>query len=139
MSEPSFKSGSVTEWFKVTVLKTVVGKPTVSSNLTASATSRDVAQSGRAPALGAGGRWFESSYPDHLILFCITCSHRLTVRTLVFHTSNRGSIPRASTNFLGYSVIGNTADFDSVIQGSSPCTPAKPSWAHSSTGRATDF
>ena len=27
----------------------------------------------------------------------LKCSHRLTVRTLVFHTSNRGSIPRAST------------------------------------------
>ena len=26
---------------------------------------------------------------------------------------------------LGYGVIGNTADFDSAIQGSSPCTPAK--------------
>lgn len=25
---------------------------------------RDVAQSGRAPALGAGSRWFESSRPD---------------------------------------------------------------------------
>ena len=27
---------------------------------------RGVAQPGRAPALGAGGRWFESSRPDHL-------------------------------------------------------------------------
>lgn len=26
---------------------------------------RDMAQSGRALALGARGRWFESSYPDH--------------------------------------------------------------------------
>ena len=25
---------------------------------------RGVAQLGRAPALGAGGRWFESSHPD---------------------------------------------------------------------------
>ena len=25
---------------------------------------RDVAQSGSAPALGAGGRWFKSTYPD---------------------------------------------------------------------------
>ena len=32
---------------------------------------RDVAQPGSAPASGAGGRWFESSHPDHLfpILF----------------------------------------------------------------------
>ncbi len=29
-------------------------------------TSRGVAQPGSAPALGAGGRWFESSRPDHL-------------------------------------------------------------------------
>ena len=28
-------------------------------------TSRGVAQPGSAPALGAGGRWFESSRPDH--------------------------------------------------------------------------
>ena len=28
--------------------------------------SRGVAQPGSAPALGAGGRWFESSRPDHL-------------------------------------------------------------------------
>lgn len=28
-----------------------------------------VAQLGRAPALGAGGRWFESSHPDHLQQF----------------------------------------------------------------------
>lgn len=27
--------------------------------------SRGVAQLGRAPALGAGGRWFKSSHPDH--------------------------------------------------------------------------
>ncbi len=27
--------------------------------------SRGVAQPGSAPALGAGGRWFESSRPDH--------------------------------------------------------------------------
>ena len=26
---------------------------------------RGVAQLARAPALGAGGRWFESSHPDH--------------------------------------------------------------------------
>ena len=26
---------------------------------------RGVAQSGSAPAWGAGGRWFESSHPDH--------------------------------------------------------------------------
>ena len=32
--------GSVTEWFKVPVLKTGVGKPTVSSNLTASAINK---------------------------------------------------------------------------------------------------
>tara|TARA_R110002060_G_scaffold13036_4_gene18577 strand:- start:226 stop:378 length:153 start_codon:yes stop_codon:yes gene_type:complete len=32
--------GSVTEWFKVPVLKTGVGKSTVSSNLTASAIPR---------------------------------------------------------------------------------------------------
>ena len=30
-----------------------------------SASCRGVAQSGSAPALGAGGRWFESSRPDH--------------------------------------------------------------------------
>ena len=29
---------------------------------------RGVAQLGRAPALGAGGRWFESSHPDSTIL-----------------------------------------------------------------------
>ena len=34
------------------------------------------------------------------------CSHRLTVRTLVFHTSNRGSIPRASTNICRDGGIG---------------------------------
>jgi hypothetical protein len=28
---------------------------------------RDVAQSGSAPALGAGCHWFESSYPDHTV------------------------------------------------------------------------
>ena len=28
---------------------------------------RGVAQFGSAPALGAGGRWFESSRPDHLL------------------------------------------------------------------------
>ena len=27
---------------------------------------RDVAQSGRAPRSGRGGRWFKSSRPDHL-------------------------------------------------------------------------
>jgi hypothetical protein len=27
--------------------------------------SRGVAQSGSAPVLGTGGRWFESSRPDH--------------------------------------------------------------------------
>ncbi len=33
------------------------------------------------------------------------CSHRLTVRTLVFHTSNRGSIPRASTKLGKYDML----------------------------------
>ena len=28
-------------------------------------------------------------------------------------------------NMLGHSVIGNTMDFGSIIQGSSPCAPAK--------------
>ena len=28
---------------------------------------RDVAQSGSAPQWGCGGRWFESSRPDHLL------------------------------------------------------------------------
>ena len=30
--------------------------------------TRGVAQSGRAPAWGAGGRWFESNRPDQLLL-----------------------------------------------------------------------
>ena len=34
--------GEVTEWFKVTVLKTVVGQLTASSNLALSATLNDV-------------------------------------------------------------------------------------------------
>ncbi len=32
--------------------------------------SRGVAQSGSAPALGAGGRWFESTRPDQEIVRC---------------------------------------------------------------------
>ena len=36
--------------------------------------------------------------PPRLI---IECSYRLTVRTLVFHAGNRGSIPRASTKTWG--------------------------------------
>ena len=31
---------------------------------------RGVAQPGRAPALGAGGRWFESSHPDLRLIGC---------------------------------------------------------------------
>ena len=31
---------------------------------------RDMAQPGSAPGLGPGGRWFESSYPDHLSEEC---------------------------------------------------------------------
>ena len=31
--------------------------------------SRDVAQLGRAPRSGRGGRWFKSSHPDHLAVF----------------------------------------------------------------------
>ncbi len=38
--EKNYFNGSVTEWFKVPVLKTGVGKPTVSSNLTASAINK---------------------------------------------------------------------------------------------------
>ena len=38
--------------------------------------SRDVAQSGRAPRSGRGGRWFKSSRPDH--------------KHLVFSQSNKG-------------------------------------------------
>lgn len=33
----------------------------------AEATSRGIAQSGSAPALGAGGRGFESPYPDQFV------------------------------------------------------------------------
>ena len=35
-----------------------------SSTLASSIFFRDIAQSGSASALGAEGRWFESSYPD---------------------------------------------------------------------------
>ena len=36
------------------------------------AVRRDIAQSGSAPALGAGCREFESLYPDHFfIFFCL--------------------------------------------------------------------
>ena len=34
-----------------------------------------------------------------------------------------GSTPSLPTNILGYSVIGNTTDFDSVVVGSSPAVP----------------
>ena len=34
------------------------------------------------------------------------CSYRLTVRTLVFHAGNRGSIPRTSTNICRDGGIG---------------------------------
>lgn len=40
---PKQSPGEVTEWFKVTVLKTVVGQLTASSNLALSATHSDPA------------------------------------------------------------------------------------------------
>lgn len=41
-------------------------KGLVGSNPTSSAIKRDVAQFGRAPRSGRGGRWFKSSHPDHI-------------------------------------------------------------------------
>ena len=45
------------------------------------------------------------SSPAAPAIHYIACSHRLTVRTLVFHTSNRGSIPRASTKLGKYDML----------------------------------
>ena len=44
--------------------------------------SRDVAQSGRAPRSGRGGRWFKSSRPDHplIIAFNKVDPHRFAIR-----------------------------------------------------------
>ena len=57
-------NGSLGEWFKPAVLKTADEKSSVSSNLTASASSNNqtgvVVQLVRIPACHAGGRGFES-------------------------------------------------------------------------------
>ena len=49
-----------------------------------------------APALGAGGRRFESYHPDQV------WPHRLVVRTSAFHAENRGSIPLGATKYKGF-------------------------------------
>jgi hypothetical protein len=43
------------------------GRKEMASNPLAASLNRGVAQSGSAPALGAGGREFESRRPDHLL------------------------------------------------------------------------
>ena len=53
-----------------------------------------VAQSGSAPALGAGGRRFESYYTDQVLFQCSTAVVQLTVNQLVV-----GSIPATGANF----------------------------------------
>ena len=58
-------SGELAEWFIAPVLKTGEGKTSESSNLSLSL--RNVAQLGRALALGASGRTFESCHSDFVI------------------------------------------------------------------------
>ena len=73
---------------------------------------RAVAQLGRAPALGAGSRWFKSSQPDHAPFV-----HWLG--PLVFSEKkagrNRYGVPSA------WSFNGKTADSGSANRGSIPC------------------
>ena len=63
-SSPVSPIGEVVEWFKASVLKTDEVRASVGSNPTLSV--RDVAQFGRAGALGASGRWFKSYRPDFI-------------------------------------------------------------------------
>ena len=42
--------------------------------------SRGVAQPGSASALGAEGRWFKSSHPDHFFITVLKCLDRLSIR-----------------------------------------------------------
>ena len=55
-----------------------------------------------APALGAGGRRFESYHPDQLR------SHRLEVRMPAFHAGDRGSI-LLGTTFGAISSVGRAS------------------------------
>ena len=59
---------------------------------------------GRAPDFDSGSCRFKSYRLNHNKKM-LEGSHRLTVRTLVFHTSNRGSIPRASTKLGKYDML----------------------------------
>ena len=56
-------------------------------------TRRDVAQPGSAPDWGSGGRWFESSHPDHLTTHN---SNKLQGPLLKAHVSSRFQKSRAS-------------------------------------------
>lgn len=47
---------------------------------------RGVAQLASAPALGAGGPWFESRYPDAKLAASDKCSLRLFYLLLFYHT-----------------------------------------------------
>src|SRR4030095_11243164 len=68
---PSFRGRRVT----MPERPTVYGCSTWSSR-SFSSRDRGVAQPGSAPALGAGGRWFESSRPDHPLTFVRVWSAR---------------------------------------------------------------
>ena len=84
----NFQKALNEEWYNLSLIKflflsrpCIINPNLVPSNLTGSFLSklepnkiRDIAQLGRAPALGAGGRRFKSYYPENSLLKNLTTS-----------------------------------------------------------------